>query len=302
MKIACLTVFYNGMETFIDEYIECINNQTYKDFTLFIINDGFKGELNEIEKKLTTKVIIRNASFEPYLNRIFGLEQCKNHGFELVICSDSDETMYPDRIEQNVKYFGRNPNALIVYNNSVYDNGVEYFDLFYKKVICLNDIIDFNVLGYGALNIKVDLVPFVQSLRNTNVLVFDWWLGLRYLLENDHVEVLDNARNNYRLHSDNIIGPTIKINKKSIYFSIDVKTSIYNEMLAYCRSNNLHKKVNLFKKKLNEIEQVIRFIKKNSMSKYIQLVNTYFEREKKIFWFQNVISLNKLGVKLNEEY
>ena len=72
-------------------------------------------------------------------------------GFDLIICSDSDETMFADRVEGVKRYFFQRPDQYLLFNNAEASHEGAYFDLNYKSVLCLDDIVDFNVLGYGAM-------------------------------------------------------------------------------------------------------------------------------------------------------
>ena len=90
------------MEKYVEEYMECIVGQTYKDFTLVVINDDFPLNIDKIVKKYKIESIIINQSSSPQKNRLVGLKKCFDRDFDIVVCSDSDETMYADRIEQNI--------------------------------------------------------------------------------------------------------------------------------------------------------------------------------------------------------
>mgnify|MGYP003980211221 FL=1 len=295
MRTACLTVFYDGMQQFADEYIQCIKDQTNQDFTLVVINDGFPGDLPALLENLSISTTIIEETSTPQQNRLKGMQYCSHQGFDVIICSDSDETMYPDRIEQNISYFELNPDRDLVFNNSVGEDQGRYFDLFLKPKIVFDDIVDINVLGYGAMNLRCDLVPFFVSLANEQIDVFDWWIGLRYLIENENVEVLDQARNHYRMHEGNIIGPVFEVNLHNIKIGLKVKQAMYSEMLTHCSTHGLVEK-KIFKEKLDELSAINIFIIANSLDRYVELVAQYLHNRDKIYWWENIVSLNKLGV------
>ena len=47
--------------------------------------------------------------------------------------------------------------------------------------------------------------------------------------------------------------------------------------------------------KCGEINEIERFISKRSFSSYYELVRTYFSDMPKMFWWQDVLSLDKFG-------
>ncbi len=296
MKIAVFTVMYPRMSDFIDEYIECLQAQTFKDFELIVVNNQFPVQLEPYLEKAEIATKIFPFTGSPLENRMYGLEMCRDLGYDIIICSDSDETMHPDRIERIVEYFNNSDN-LIVYNNGLSHKGNHYFDLYYKDCIKCNDIIDFNVLGYGAMSLRSDAIDFILEHENKRVLVFDWWLGTVYLLHFEQVDFLKDVKNDYRQHPDNFVGPVLEIDKQRIELGFRVKKCHYSELIEYCRQNKFRDEANIFSDKLKEIEEIEKFITDTSMDYYVELAKDYFEDKKKVYWWQDVLPLEKLGVR-----
>lgn len=295
MKTACLTVFYPGMETFAKRYIQSINLQTVQNFTLFIANDGFSENLNDLVTELNVPYLIFPVNASPQKNRLMAIEACTKLGFELIVCSDADETMYNDRIEKVQNHFTAAPQEEILYINSVAQDGNGYFDLNYKPEIRLNDIIHFNVLGYGALNFKTTLTPFILNSANENALVFDWWFAARYLLHHKQVRFNKNIKNNYHFHTDSFVGPNLEVSKEKISFSLKIKRNFYQEMLKYCQKEKLQDAAQRFEYELQGLKKIADYISKNGMEKYEKRVITYLKTKDKLFWWQEVVSLSTLN-------
>jgi len=289
MKTACLTVIYPGVEDFIEEYLQCIQRQTFKNFDLVVINDRFPLSIEQILKRMNIEAKVFDCSQTPQRNRLEGLKTCHQMGYDVVVCSDADDVMFDDRVEKIAAYFSENKDKKIVYNNLV--NG--HFDLFYKDCITLSDILDFNVLGYGASNVKADLIPFILEHNNEKVQAFDWWFALVYLLHFRKVDFLKDVNSYYRMHADNYVGPVFGITEKRLEKGLYVKKTIYSELTEYCRQNRFVKEEKLFKQKSKEINEIEDFIGKHSLSDYYELVETYFSDVPKTFWWQDVVSLNK---------
>jgi len=288
MKVACLTVIYPGVEDFIEEYLQSIQRQTFKDFDLVVINDRFPLPIEQTLKSMNIEAKVFDCFQTPQGNRLYGLKMCHELGYELVVCSDADDVMFDDRIERIVAYFQENEDEKIVYNNLVNDR----FDLFYKDCITLYDILEFNVLGYGALSVKSDLIPFILEHGNEKVPVFDWWFALIYLLHHPKVDFLGEVYSRYRTHSDNYVGPVFGITEKRLEQGLYVKKATYSELTEYCKQNRFAEEERLFKQKSKEIDEIESFIGEHSLSDYYKLVETHFSDVPKMFWWQDVVSLN----------
>jgi hypothetical protein len=293
MKIAVLTVIYAEMAGFMEEYIKCIQDQSCKDFDLVVISDRFPMSIEPFMKRAGVNAKVFEFSQSHLGNRLYGLKACRDLGYDIVVCSDSDETMFVDRIEKIVTFFSEHPEKKIVYNNSVARRGNKYFDLFYKERITLLDVLEFNVLGYGALNLRKDMIPFVLEHRNEHVLVFDWWLALVYLLRYGEVDFLKGVKNNYRAHPGNFVGPVLDIHRERVKLGIRVKKHHYSELARYCRENGFEDKVSIFTNQLAKVVEVEKFIVDTSLDYYIELVKNHFENREKMYWWQDVVSLDK---------
>ena len=293
MEVACLTVIYPGVEDFIEEYLQSIQRQTFKDFDLVVINDHFPLSIERILKSMNIKAEVFDCFQTPQGNRLHGLKMCQELGYDLVVCSDADDVMFDDRIERIIVYFLENEDKKIVYNNLVEHSGNSCFDLFYKERIMLTDILDFNVLGWSALNVKADLIPFILEHRNEIVPAFDWWIALVYLLHFKKVHFLKNIYSYYRMHTGNYIGPVFGIKEKGVEQGLYVKKMIYSEFVKYCQQNKFTEEGKIFVQKLEEVNEIESFINRHSLSAYSELVKSYLRNKPKMFWWQDVVSLNK---------
>ena len=139
-------------------------------------------------------------------------------------------------------------------------------------------------------------IPFVVDHQNLKVEVFDWWLALTYLTLNDSLDFLDDVKNHYRNHENNFTGPIFEINGSQVKLGIKIKINIYKELEKYCRKRKLIHKASIFNRRLEEVKKVNEYIKVNSINNYTKKVCEYFENSKNIFWWEDVVSLKKLGI------
>jgi len=296
LKVAILTVFYPDMLQYQDEYFECVARQTYPDSKLVIVNDEYPLDLKVEARKYDLGPSLIPSAGHPQLNRLAGLEYCYDEKFDIVILSDSDETMYPDRVQRVVDYFASNPEAPLVYNNS-YARSADYeFNLYYKDQLRLTDILDFNMLGYGAMNLRRNHIPFILEHQNLNVYVFDWWLALIYLLHNREVDFLKDAKNQYRAHDKNHVGPLLRIEEDRLRLGIKTKQLIYGEMIEYCNQRDLNKEAELFRNRLREVRAIAHYVSENSIEFYAERVKDYFREADNMYWWQDVVTMNQLEI------
>ncbi|MCD4692724.1 MAG: glycosyltransferase [Calditrichales bacterium] len=293
MKTVVLTVIYPKMAPQFDTFIQSINSQTSRCFDLLIINDAFGAGLNSWIKKFTIKPVIFKHSESPVKNRLFGLQKCIEEKYDQIICADSDEIMHPERVEKITNYFKKHPLAGFVYNNGEEYKRGKRFDLFFKDKIVLKDILDFNVLGYGALSLQADMIPFIIEHANFNVLAFDWWLASIYLLHHQSADFIKEIKNHNIEHAANFVGPVLDIRLDKIFLSIKVKKKHYLELKNYCTANKIKESAKMYEHKYKQILEVENYIQNNSIEEYAELVKKYF-KNKKIYWWQDVLPLNEL--------
>jgi len=102
-----------NVENYLIESIDSILNQTYKDFTFYIINDGSNDRSEEIILKYKDSRIkyIKNSINQGYI-------KCLNQAIDLVdskyiIRMDSDDIAMPHRIEKQVVYMEAHPTVVV---------------------------------------------------------------------------------------------------------------------------------------------------------------------------------------------
>ena len=103
---------YNG-EKYLQEAIESILNQTFKDFEFIIINDGSTDKTLEIIKSFTDpriKLITQeNRGIIYSLNK--GITESRG---KYIARMDADDISLPERLEKEYRFLEQNPNYGIV--------------------------------------------------------------------------------------------------------------------------------------------------------------------------------------------
>ena len=114
MSISVIIPVFNGEKT-IEETINSILNQTFKDIEIIIINDGSTDATLEIIKNISDSRI----KIFSYPNA--GLSVCRNRGIdrakgEYISFIDADDLWTPDKLELQWQALQSNPQAAVAYS------------------------------------------------------------------------------------------------------------------------------------------------------------------------------------------
>lgn len=115
-KVTVLLPVYNA-EKYIEEAIESVLNQTYRDFRLLLIDDGSTDKSSDLIHNFTDDRIdyIKNE-------KNMGITKTLNRGLDLInseyiIRMDSDDICYPNRFFEQVKFMDQNTEIVVAGTN-----------------------------------------------------------------------------------------------------------------------------------------------------------------------------------------
>lgn len=254
--IAILMATYNG-EKYLEEQIDSIINQTYKEWKLYFRDDGSSDRTLQIINKYCRKYpdqlfVIENDSncHSASKNFMKMLEYFKDSNeFEYFMFSDQDDVWKSDKIEKTVsiaKEKSENMPILVHTDLEVVDSELKTLSTSFINYRNLNAnikdlshlLIQNNVTGCTMLfNRKL-----VQKIhfKSASIAMHDWWLTLIAIVFGK-IEFLNESTICYRQHGNNVVGAT---NTKSLSFIINRLT----------HSNHVRETLNM------SIEQAISFI------------------------------------------
>lgn len=127
-KIGVVLPVYNG-EKYIRSAVESILNQTYKDFTLYVIEDGSTdGTMNVLDQITDDRLkVIQNEGNKGLIYSLnVGLELVKNCKY--IARMDADDISLPNRFEVQYNFLEKNPDigllgaAMLQFGNSKKDS------------------------------------------------------------------------------------------------------------------------------------------------------------------------------------
>jgi len=129
-KVSVVMPVYNGAR-FLQESIESILDQTFKDFEFLIVNDGSTDQSEEIIRKY--------AHIDDRIHLItnpenLGIAEATNTGIahalgEYIALMDQDDISMPERLEKQVVFLDTHPEISVVGANSIRldENGEQYY-------------------------------------------------------------------------------------------------------------------------------------------------------------------------------
>jgi len=244
--VAILMATYNG-EKYIEEQVESILNQTYKDFVLYIRDDNSTDNTNNIIAKYVEK----------YPNRIIKVEDnkiakgaCKNFMFllehvynlnkyEMFMFCDQDDVWLENKVECTINEYQKVDNKeqpILVHTdlnvvdaelNIINESFLEYSNLDGKYIKFNNYLIQNNVTGCTMLINKklVELLKFnIQDIR-----MHDWYFAL-IASAFGKVIFINKKTIKYRQHGKNVLGAKKVKGIKGIYNKLIKNNTIKDDL------------------------------------------------------------------------
>lgn len=251
MKTAFATVIYKQARQYLEEFLKSVDRQTDKDFDLLLVNDNYsETELKEISRitdslTISCKIIdISKMDLSIAGTRIEMLQCAKDLGYDLVILGDADDTFSCNRVDKYKKAYWKNKEVAFFYNKLIFDNSKDVFKTMPKRIEGIKALSQCNFVGLtsSAINMKSKVITqeFIDSLKESDSPVFDWYLFSRIVLDNGIGVYVEDTESIYRISDNNMVG-----------VSRDVKKEYEVKKVHY---SNLAKKDKYYKKLLEKLE------------------------------------------------
>lgn len=278
-KVDILMATYNG-EKYIEEQIQSILNQTYKEFRLLISddcsNDGTRVILNEFAKKDNRIILFfQDENLGVVRNFEFLLEKVENEYF---MFSDQDDFWYDNKIEQSLKKVKESDADLVYTDLEVVDSNLKLINKSFWDLKSLRHKIEkYNnfeaiylnnfVTGCTILCKKSWISKVLPIPKNSKYILHDYWFSI-IVSSNGKIEYIDKPLIKYRQHYNNSVGT------KTISETLDKLEDIRNLFLEVKLD---HFKVfvensNKFSKEINKLsEKSLEYFKILEKTRYINL-------------------------------
>lgn len=248
-EIDILLATYNG-EKYLNEQIESILNQTYKNFRLIIYDDCSTDDTLKIlekYKQVDNRIIVyrqeENVGYVKNFEML--LEKVEN---DIYMLSDQDDVWLPNKIEESLKTL-REQKADLVYTdlevvdenlNVIYPSFTKYRKTFdkAKKYNDYRAVFLYNLVTGCTIISKKAFINKILPLPKNKYMPHDFWLALNVAI-NGKIYFLEKPYIMYRQHGNNQIGSKkttedYKSFKQVRDLFVDVKINIFT---TYVQNN-----------------------------------------------------------------
>ena len=215
-SVAILMCTYNG-EAFLEEQLDSIENQGYKNWTLYVNDDGSKDKTLDILKRYqkkwgNKKLHIRRGPQKGFSQNFLQIITDKKIQADLYFLSDQDDVWMPHKLSHAIKKISK----LDLLKPALYCARTTYVSSDTKKILGESDLflrppsfrnaIVQSLAGGNTMAFNNALKKIVSEFKMADIVSHDWWLYIVNELSGG--ETLYDAESTilYRQHSRSLIG------------------------------------------------------------------------------------------------
>ncbi len=214
--LAILMCTYNG-EAFLGEQLDSIESQDYKNWTLYVNDDGSKDAtldiLRHYQKKWgVKKLIIRRGPQKSFCNNFLQIICNKKIHADLYFLSDQDDIWMPHKLSHTIKKISKldlSKPALYCARTTYVSSDAQKIlgksDLFLKPPSLKNAIVQ-SIAGGNTMAFNNGLKNIMSQFKKIEVVSHDWWLYIVNEFATGKTFYDSESTILYRQHSQSLIG------------------------------------------------------------------------------------------------
>ena len=207
---------YNGAQ-YLSEQLNSIHDQDYKDWKLYVNDDGSKDNtlkiLKDYQKKWgTKKLIIRRGPQKGFCQNFLNIINDKKINADLYFLSDQDDVWMPHKLSHTLKKIAQLDPAMpllycarTTYVTSDAKRILGQSDLFLKPPSFKNAIVQ-SLAGGNTMAFNNALKKKVRKYPKAEVVSHDWWLYMLNELKGGLTFYDAESTILYRQHARSLIG------------------------------------------------------------------------------------------------
>jgi len=207
-NVAFLTTIFPMEKHFLMDFFDSLVEQTYKFFDVVVVNDGYKN-FDKIKIKYSKLNIIELSSTDtPAKNREYGINFCKNKGYEVLIFGDSDDYFSNNRVEFSLSALAEYD--IVVNDLSLFDADGIYETNYMSNRIDNNSIIEYSYVKdkniFGLSNTAINTNILSEVTFDKNIVAVDWHFYKELLKNGCRAIFINKAITFYRQYQENTVG------------------------------------------------------------------------------------------------
>jgi glycosyltransferase involved in cell wall biosynthesis len=214
--ITILMCTYNG-EAFLEAQLDSIQNQDYKNWTLYVNDDGSKDATLDILKAYqkkwdAKKLIIRRGPEKGFSQNFLNIINDKKINADLYFLSDQDDVWMPHKLSHTLKKIAQLDPAMpllycarTTYVSSDAKRILGQSDLFLKLPSFKNAFIQ-SIAGGNTMAFNEQLKRVLQRYPKADVVSHDWWLYILNELVGGKTFYDSESTILYRQHNKSLVG------------------------------------------------------------------------------------------------
>jgi len=243
-------------KTYLYDFFNSLSIQTFKNFDLVVINDGYVGFGEFIEEFNSLNIIELHSSDTPAKNREFGINFVRKNNYDILVFGDSDDYFSTNRIEISINKLKHS--NIVVNDLSLFNEADGIFSKQYlSERISNNSKIEIDYIKekniFGMTNSAVNVKILQEVIFDKRLVAVDWHLFSILLLARHEAIFTNETETFYRQYDGNTIGIGSKTDE-SVLKSIEVKTNHY-ELLQ-----EKHEQFKILYKKMCELKKEIKSV------------------------------------------
>jgi glycosyltransferase involved in cell wall biosynthesis len=196
-------------ERFLHDFFNTLNKQTYKEFDIVVVNDGYE-DFKNIKLKYVNDLNIIELTFSgtPSKNREYGINYCIENNYDVLIFGDSDDYFSDNRVELSLNTLKEND--IVVNDISLFNDTGIYEERYISNRLNDNSKISYeyiqnkNIFGLSNTAIKLDILE--EVVFDEDLLAVDWYLYKGLLKNGCSSLFINKAITYYRQYEGNAVG------------------------------------------------------------------------------------------------
>lgn len=271
-------VVYPGVEDYIDDYAESINDQDYQEFDILIIDDGLHIDLTKKFNK-DIDIIFSENKYSKAEIRQLSIDYAIQKGYRNIVFTDTDDFFSRDRIANAVKMLNSYDfviNELVVTDNGGHIAEYQIWDKFInQKNLVIDSFLDSNIFGLSNSAVRTSLLK--QILLPDEIIASDWIIVSQLLLAGAE-GIISDSKTYHRQTENNDVGIRFQLTPNRLRKGILAKRLHYQSMCQICKSSGVPEYIEQYLEKFNQMKELADNITDSGFeNNYIDAVNRNFE-------------------------